>query len=100
MDNIRTVATKAVVQFEHCRAVVETNPQIDIRPDSISCLSEAYGRFRLWAGNLGVFQDGHASLDWRLRDTGNMSRSVLRLINDLNDNAENSMAPRPFVWRC
>ena len=100
MDDIRTGATKAVVQFGRCQAAIKTNPQIDIRSDATLQLSEAYGRFRLWAGNLGVFQNGHASLDWRLRDGGNMSKSVLRLIKDLNDNLENCMVSCSFVWRC
>jgi hypothetical protein len=97
MDNIRTVATNAVILFGRCQDVIKTNPQVDVEPCSRLSLSEVFGRFRLWAGNLGVFQDGHASLDWRLRESTNLSKSVRGLIGDLNDNLENCMVSCSFV---
>jgi hypothetical protein len=100
MGDLRTVATKAVVLFGRCQTAIKTNPHVHVEPAPILSLSEVFGRFRLWAGNLGVFQDGHASLDWRLRESSNMSKSVLGLINDLNDNLENSTESSSFFWRC
>lgn len=32
-------------------------------------LEDEIGRFRVWSGNLGALQQGHSSLDYRLRGT-------------------------------
>ncbi|KAL0262918.1 hypothetical protein SLS55_001892 [Diplodia seriata] len=33
----------------------------------LKSLQDQVGRFKIWAGNLGVFADGHCSADYRLR---------------------------------
>lgn len=42
-------------------------------------------RFQLWAVNLGIFVSGHASLDYRVRDAGNIRSTTQRLISSLED---------------
>ena len=32
-------------------------------------IEDQFARFRVWAGNIGAFAEGHASLDYRLRDS-------------------------------
>ncbi|KAK4204395.1 hypothetical protein QBC40DRAFT_272760 [Triangularia verruculosa] len=40
-------------------------------------------RFKVWAGNLGAFQEGRASLDFRLRESSLMRTTILKLLNQL-----------------
>jgi hypothetical protein len=100
MESIRIVATKAIVLLGQCERVLTTHSHVNVGSDSTLILSETFGRFRIWAGNLGVFQDGHASLDWRLQDSSNMSRRVLRLLHDLNEDLGNSMVFCSFDLLC
>jgi hypothetical protein len=41
-------------------------------------------RFTLWASTLGLFQVGHASLDYRLRDADIVKRYVADVLLELN----------------
>jgi hypothetical protein len=42
-------------------------------------------RFSLWAKNLGLFQHGHSSLDYRLRDADLIKDFILEILDDLNE---------------
>ncbi|KAI4667780.1 uncharacterized protein J4E88_010030 [Alternaria novae-zelandiae] len=55
-------------------------------------LNDEIGRFRVWAGNLGALQKGHSSLDYRLRDSPNLSSSALKLLNELEHNLSETHA--------
>src|SRR4051794_25702184 len=46
-------------------------------------------RFRLWARTLGLFQIGHASLDYRVRDASFIKASLTDLLAELQDHLEN-----------
>ncbi|KAI9756018.1 MAG: hypothetical protein M4579_004063, partial [Chaenotheca gracillima] len=50
---------------------------------SLSSILDEKGRFRVWAGNLGAWQVGHSSLDYRLREADLMRGKVRRLLEDL-----------------
>ena len=41
-------------------------------------------RFDLWCRNLGAYQSGHASLEYRLRDAPKVYDYALRLLTDLD----------------
>ena len=45
-------------------------------------LTDCLGRFNIWVGSLGVFQNGEASLDFRISTEG-LAQEVLRLLNQL-----------------
>ncbi|KAH7051243.1 hypothetical protein B0J12DRAFT_536416, partial [Macrophomina phaseolina] len=57
-----------------------------------SNLEDEYGRFRVWAGNLGAQQKGHSSLDYRLRDSPLLQSNVLKLLHELENNLEEARA--------
>lgn len=42
-------------------------------------------RFDLWCRNLGAFQAGHASLEYRLRDAPKVYDYAARLLKDLDE---------------
>lgn len=44
---------------------------------------DQYGRFNIWVGNLGVFADGHASLDYRLRDSPQQMVLLKEVLDEL-----------------
>lgn len=46
-------------------------------------------RFRLWARTLGLFQTGHASLDYRVRDASFVKASLADLLTELQDHLQN-----------
>ena len=46
-------------------------------------------RFRLWARTLGLFQSGHASLDYRVRDASFVKSSISELLSELEDHLQN-----------
>jgi hypothetical protein len=46
-------------------------------------------RFRLWARTLGLFQTGHASLDYRVRDASFVKVSLIDLLMELQDHIQN-----------
>lgn len=88
MAVIRTAATEVVLLFRSCGAKLQ---ETTTQSAALGSLNDSHGRFRLWSGNLGVFQDGHASLDWRLRGSSITMRNVLGLIGDLNDDLSESI---------
>jgi hypothetical protein len=46
-------------------------------------LKDEFGRFRVWAGNIGAHRVGRVSLDYRLREASHMHGRVTDLLDDL-----------------
>ena len=42
-------------------------------------------RFQLWARNLGLYNKGHSSLDYRFRDAPRIHEFARQLLSDLGD---------------
>lgn len=53
------------------------------------CIAAEEERFRLWARTLGLFQTGHASLDYRVRDASFVKASLTDLLTELQDHVQN-----------
>src|SRR6266480_863288 len=54
---------------------------------------DAYGQFKIWAGNIGALQSiqSASSLDYRLREVPKVSKQVGALLEDLDEALEDSM---------
>jgi len=65
---VSDLATSCIDQFQGLLAVLEQTGQV-VNARLNLAFDEQYGRFNVWAGNLGVFARAHASLDYRLRDS-------------------------------
>ena len=68
---IAGAANAVVNHFKEAREIFELlRPDVegDARPE-LTGLDDQFGRFNIFASNLGVFASNHASLDWRLRDS-------------------------------
>lgn len=44
---------------------------------------DAFGRFRLWVGNIGAHRKGRASLDYKLREASHIRDRVIELLQNL-----------------
>lgn len=62
-----------------------------------SILEDAYDRLKIWSGNLGALQSGHASLDWRLRDAEVMSTTVRETLDILEKDLSRSKYNRHSI---
>ncbi|KAL7959280.1 hypothetical protein V8C34DRAFT_313433 [Trichoderma compactum] len=49
-------------------------------------------RFQLWAHSLGLYQQGHASLDYRVRDAEIVKSGFARILEELQSHIENLLA--------
>ena len=47
-------------------------------------------RYELWAGNLGLYQSGHSSLDYRFRDAPSIHTLTFRLLTHLEETLSTS----------
>ena len=82
---LRIAATVCWKLFEKCTRV------------SPSHLSRNYGKFKVWCGNLGVRQGGHASLDWRLKDDDIMENEVFSMLTDLQYDLQQGKPGGPTI---
>ncbi|KAL8806059.1 MAG: hypothetical protein Q9182_001591 [Xanthomendoza sp. 2 TL-2023] len=46
-------------------------------------VADLFGRFNIWAGNIGAAQQGQASLDYRLREASEIKHEVVQLLQCL-----------------
>ncbi|KAL3423082.1 hypothetical protein PVAG01_04829 [Phlyctema vagabunda] len=57
-----------------------------------AAVADEAGRFRVWCGNLGAVQSGHASLDFRIRDSPIMHGNIWQVLSELQRNLSESVA--------
>jgi hypothetical protein len=57
-------------------------------------LEDGGARFHMWAVNLGLFDDGHASLDYRLQNAEDAREYVEGLLDDMKGYLEESKRPQ------
>ncbi|KAL8882066.1 MAG: hypothetical protein Q9198_000866 [Flavoplaca austrocitrina] len=63
----------------------ETKHQEEISPELVGDL---FGRFNVWAGNIGAGQRGQASLDFRLREATSIKEHVVGTLQNLLESLE------------
>lgn len=56
--------------------------------DSQASLENQLGRFKIWAGNIGVFAAGNASTDYRLRQDQDVKDVMIQMLARLKKNLE------------
>jgi hypothetical protein len=80
---IRSRADECLADFD---ALVAMQPSIDRRSNTSDLdAEEQRARFLIWSANIGVFADGHASLDYRLRDSLDARKIMLELLASLKN---------------
>jgi hypothetical protein len=67
-------------------ALVMVQPTADNHRNGYDLNSEEQrARFLIWSANIGIFADGHASLDYRLRDSWEARKLMLDLLGSLKN---------------
>ena len=86
VQNLFDTCIRIVPEFQ-CEAQPDdsTNPESDLQ----ETLRDAHSRFKVWCGSLGVFQRGHASLEWRLREASQIRTQIVDLLEQMTDDLEN-----------
>ncbi|KAI0153514.1 hypothetical protein BJ166DRAFT_532966 [Pestalotiopsis sp. NC0098] len=56
-----------------------------------SGVAKEFDRYTIWSVNMGTYENGHSSLDYRLRDASNVSKQVCSLVNDLIETLQDSL---------
>ena len=69
----------------------ETEHQKELSPEDVGDL---FGRFNVWAGNIGAGQRGQASLDFRLREATSIKQHVVGTLQYLLESLENGECDR------
>lgn len=90
MTSIRLATAANVRGFQILvNALVANNDQWKEQVDQ-EAIEDEFGRFRVWAGNLGALQKGHSSLDYRLRDSPLLSGNALKFLDELQQNLDHA----------
>lgn len=63
---------------------------------------DIHGRFRIWAGNVGAFQnsDIKSSLDYRLRDAPKIATQIIELLDELAESLDDGMSFPVSLFLC
>lgn len=80
---IRERADECLAEFDALVAVQPTAD--DCRNTDDLDDDEQRARFLIWSANIGVFANGHASLDYRLRDSLEAKKLMLDLLSSLKN---------------
>jgi len=87
-DELRTAAQACREKFQLLIEITaELQPAGEVADDiyGTDWIKEQYARFKIWAGNIGAFAEGHASLDYRLRDNLSTQKFMLDFLVALTD---------------
>ncbi|RAL67650.1 hypothetical protein DID88_008399 [Monilinia fructigena] len=85
-DSIAEIARNVATVFARSRAK-------QLEPHLRSELENELGRFKIWAGNLGVFAPGPASADYRLRDDVDVKEVLVQMLDRLRQSTKQAMDP-------
>ncbi|TGO92413.1 hypothetical protein BPOR_0003g00110 [Botrytis porri] len=85
-DSIAEIARNVATVFARGRAK-------QLEPHLRSELENELGRFKIWAGNLGVFAPGRASVDYRLRDDADVKEILTQMLDRLRQSTKQAMDP-------
>lgn len=80
----KTIASESqqvIRSFELLQSVASETD--DPSKPGITEVEDQLGRFNIFARNVGVFADGHASLDYRLRQSDDAQEVAQRLLRSL-----------------
>lgn len=85
-DSIAEIARNVATVFARGRTK-QLEPHLRLE------LENELGRFKIWAGNLGVFAPGRASADYRLRDDADVKEVLIQMLDRLRQSTKQAMDP-------
>ena len=74
-----------IASFDKLCATLESADLSHGQKVACSSILDEYGRFNVWAGNIGAHQVGRVSLDFRLREAGHIKDQVIKLLQYLSE---------------
>lgn len=94
---IRVRAEECLADFD---ALVAVQPLDEQRGADDLDGEEQRARFLIWAKNIGVFADGHASLDYRLRESPEAKGLMLDFLRSLKNYLRRGQYHEPCIHNC
>lgn len=88
-------------QYAHCKncfSKLLTNIETSNHQAFGQRLQNEFGRFRVWAGNVGAHRAGRVSLDHRLREASHIYEELTKLLGELNKNLEEGGSLLPLGY--
>ncbi|KAJ4367074.1 hypothetical protein N0V83_007604 [Neocucurbitaria cava] len=92
MASLRLAAASNVRAFQILSNALSTSDNKWAHSIDREALEDEIGRYRVWCGNLGALLKGHASLDYRLRDSPLLSSNALKFLGELEENLNEAFA--------
>ena len=90
VENLNTVGSETARLFDKFVNITTNSSKLPTAQVSPEKASLEYQRFCLWAGNLGLYQHGHSSLHYRLRDADSNKNYILDILREINEHLTNS----------
>lgn len=75
------------------RLLAKTQTDHRLNPNLLPGLNNLVTRFRIWAGNVGAFAPGNASIDYRLRDDPDVANIFLSMLGVLETSINRVINP-------
>ena len=69
--------------FHKILSAISGRERIDSDPELSAQIDDQLGRFSIWAGNIGVFAQATASLDYRVRDIPQIKDLIVQQLDGL-----------------
>jgi hypothetical protein len=89
--SVANEARKCVAAFVRLTSPsAETEHELQIAKQDREMLSEQVARFKVWAGNIGVFAHGQAAVDYRLRNDPDISEIFVKLLQRISEALQDS----------
>lgn len=79
MENVRT----ATIAGRARACAIRLNEVVSQSHQAMPAFEDQLARFNIWAANIGVFAEGHASLDYRVRNSNKVKAMVMQLLQTL-----------------
>lgn len=92
MSAIASRAKRSLLNLERLVGVLE-QPGYESIGISASEAVDILGRFKIWAANIGAFQDINikSSLEFRVRDAPKIASQITELLDELTESLDDSM---------
>lgn len=99
MDLIAKRVESCMRTFQLLSAAIEAFEQHGDALEQLNSywVKDEFDRFKLWSQNIGAHHTGRRSLDYRLRDTSNLRKQAIDLLEDMAqalEDGKSSKSPR------
>jgi hypothetical protein len=76
-------ASTATITSHAWACAIRFNALVSQASQTTSAFEDQLARFNIWAANIGVFAEAHASLDYRVRNSPKVKAMIMQLLQAL-----------------